>query len=147
MRMLTYADADVCWRMLTYIVGWICMLTHADVYYRLSFVYGWVDMCWRWRMLTYADVCWRVLTYADVCWRMLTYAGWICSMPIIVLASRLCPHADADVCWRTYADACWRMLTYILGWICTMPIIVLASRLCPEGMEGTMYALIMRWEP
>eukprot|EP00293_Proteomonas_sulcata_P010643 CAMPEP_0184300110 /NCGR_PEP_ID=MMETSP1049-20130417/10597_1 /TAXON_ID=77928 /ORGANISM="Proteomonas sulcata, Strain CCMP704" /LENGTH=90 /DNA_ID=CAMNT_0026610751 /DNA_START=191 /DNA_END=463 /DNA_ORIENTATION=+ len=24
-----------------------------------------------------------------------------------------------------------------------MPIIVLASRLCPEGMEGTMYALIM----
>ena len=24
-----------------------------------------------------------------------------------------------------------------------MPIIVLASRLCPEGMEGTIYALIM----
>lgn len=24
-----------------------------------------------------------------------------------------------------------------------MPVIVLASRLCPEGMEGTMYALIM----
>jgi len=31
----------------------------------------------------------------------------------------------------------------IVGWICTMPVIVLASRLCPEGMEGTMYALIM----
>jgi len=24
-----------------------------------------------------------------------------------------------------------------------MPVLVLASRLCPEGMEGTMYALIM----
>ena len=31
----------------------------------------------------------------------------------------------------------------IIGWITTMPILVLASRLCPEGMEGTMYALIM----
>ena len=30
-----------------------------------------------------------------------------------------------------------------MGWITTMPIIVLASRLCPEGMEGTIYALIM----
>ena len=29
------------------------------------------------------------------------------------------------------------------GWVTTMPIIVLASRLCPEGMEGTIYALIM----
>ena len=31
----------------------------------------------------------------------------------------------------------------VVGWITTMPIIVLASRLCPEGMEGTIYALIM----
>uniref|UniRef100_A0A7S0E9A5 Major facilitator superfamily (MFS) profile domain-containing protein n=1 Tax=Hanusia phi TaxID=3032 RepID=A0A7S0E9A5_9CRYP len=31
----------------------------------------------------------------------------------------------------------------IVGWICTMPVLVLAARLCPEGMEGTMYALIM----
>eukprot|EP00286_Rhodomonas_abbreviata_P023237 CAMPEP_0181301162 /NCGR_PEP_ID=MMETSP1101-20121128/7274_1 /TAXON_ID=46948 /ORGANISM="Rhodomonas abbreviata, Strain Caron Lab Isolate" /LENGTH=483 /DNA_ID=CAMNT_0023406443 /DNA_START=301 /DNA_END=1752 /DNA_ORIENTATION=- len=31
----------------------------------------------------------------------------------------------------------------IIGWICTMPVLVLAARLCPEGMEGTMYALIM----
>ncbi|EKX50578.1 hypothetical protein GUITHDRAFT_103804 [Guillardia theta CCMP2712] len=31
----------------------------------------------------------------------------------------------------------------VVGWISTMPIIVLASRLCPEGMEATMYALIM----
>lgn len=31
----------------------------------------------------------------------------------------------------------------IVGWITTMPILVLAARLCPEGMEGTMYALIM----
>lgn len=31
----------------------------------------------------------------------------------------------------------------VVGWVATMPIIVMASRLCPEGMEGTMYALIM----
>mmetsp|Transcript_16820 Transcript_16820/g.40310 ORF Transcript_16820/g.40310 Transcript_16820/m.40310 type:complete len:507 (-) Transcript_16820:70-1590(-) len=31
----------------------------------------------------------------------------------------------------------------VLGWINTMPILVLASRLCPQGMEATMYALIM----
>lgn len=31
----------------------------------------------------------------------------------------------------------------VVGWVTTMPIIVLASRLCPEGMEGTIYALIM----
>jgi len=31
----------------------------------------------------------------------------------------------------------------VLGWINTMPILVLAARLCPEGMEATMYALIM----
>ena len=31
----------------------------------------------------------------------------------------------------------------LTGWVTTMPIIVLASRLCPEGMEGTIYALIM----
>jgi hypothetical protein len=24
-----------------------------------------------------------------------------------------------------------------------MPVLVLAARICPEGMEGTMYALIM----
>jgi folate/biopterin transporter len=31
----------------------------------------------------------------------------------------------------------------VVGWVATMPIIVMASRLCPDGMEGTMYALIM----
>ena len=31
----------------------------------------------------------------------------------------------------------------VLGWINTMPVLVLAARLCPEGMEATMYALIM----
>eukprot|EP00961_Rhodomonas_salina_P042572 572239-Rhodomonas_salina.1 len=33
----------------------------------------------------------------------------------------------------------------VVGWVTSMPIIVLAARLrvCPEGMEGTMYALIM----
>jgi folate/biopterin transporter len=31
----------------------------------------------------------------------------------------------------------------VLGWINTMPILVLAARLCPEGMEATMYAVIM----
>lgn len=31
----------------------------------------------------------------------------------------------------------------VVGWINTMPVLVLAARLCPNGMEATMYALIM----
>jgi len=56
-RMLTYADTDVCWRMLTQPGTNSLARQHTSAYVRL-FVPAASDICGC--MLTYADICWRM---------------------------------------------------------------------------------------